>query len=70
MDKCCGSAGTHEELKSYYDPPIPLTPVRGSYRVPSTTMSEEDSVPFSDKQVQAHGWLFAMKLSEKNDPRN
>lgn len=52
MDKCCGRAGTHEEMKNFYERPMPYTPVKtGSYRMPSTSMSEEDTPPFGEKQV-------------------
>ena len=52
VDKCCGRAGTHEEMKNFYDKPMPYTPIKGrSLRMPSTSMSEEDTPPFGEKQV-------------------
>ena len=54
MDRCCGRAGTHEELRQFYDAPMPYTPTRGSFfREPSSTLlSDEDATPpFDDRQV-------------------
>ena len=65
MDKCCGRAGTHEELKQFYELPMPYTPTRGSFqRVPSTEMTDED-IPFGEKQVQAHGWIHVLKITDE-----
>lgn len=50
MDKCCGRAGTHEEMKQFYEAPMPYTPIKGSLnRVPSTAMSDEETPPFGEK---------------------
>lgn len=66
MDKCCGRAGTHSELKQFYDGPMAYTPTRGTqYRVISTGMSEDDTPPFTQKQVQAHGWITIQKITDE-----
>ena len=71
VDKCCGRAGTHEEMKNFYDKPMPFTPVKGrSIRMLSTGMSEEDTPPFGEKQVQAHGWIYISKAPEVKDISN
>lgn len=50
MDKCCGRAGTHEEMKNFYEKPKPYTPKPyGNNMLPRTTMSEEDTPPFGEK---------------------
>ena len=67
LDKCCGRAGTHEELKMFYELPMTNTP-KGSFagkdRVLSTSMFEDELVPFSEKQVQAHGWLNILRITD------